>query len=151
MHKNRRLYKPAYVYYHGHPTYIERDSSANAFFNELQDSSYPRLIEMTHYLVAELKKCINKKIGVMDIILETTPVREREVAKLEGFQFYDSKLGRYERIGSEVTNLNDYLKKNRRSYIFCVPQYYNEIKEQSKTGKLNNIFGKVIEKMRNKK
>ena len=115
----------------------------------LKDSEhdYPRQIELTEYLAQEFQSHV-PEIDPMDIILETTPVREREVADLKGFRFYDSKLGEYEPLTDEIVRLNQYLDTNRRSYIFCKPEYYDKIKDLSRNGGLDEVLGRVIEKVR---
>jgi len=147
--KSRVLYKPAYVHYHDHELYLTHESTKN-FFTMLKKSDYPTLVRMTTNLVENLKPHISG-IKELDLILETTPVDYREAPQLIGFRFYDSKLGEYEGLTSEIESLNRYLAKNRRSYVFCKPKYYDSLKKLSKNGKLNEIFGKVIEIVRNKK
>lgn len=142
----RNLYKPAYVHYHGHELYIG-DESTKDFFELLTVKTYPDQIKMTSHLVDELRVHI-PEIKLMDIILETTPVTYREVPDLKVFQYYDSKIGKYEPLTTEIMELNTYLRKNRRSYIFCAPEYYEKIKELSKEGKLRTIFSKVVERIR---
>lgn len=147
-YKSRVLYKPAYVHYHGHELYVMHEGTKD-FFTMLKKSDYPALIQMTKSLVENLKALI-PSIGELDLILETTPVDYREVPDLIGFRFYDSRLGKYEGPTSEIESLNRYLDKNRRSYIFCKPKHYDCLRKLSENGELNEIFGKVIEEVRNK-
>lgn len=150
MNRGRLLYKPAYVYYHEHELYTKNESTIG-FFDILSKCSYPDQIKITICLVRELNKCLkNKKLKSTDIILETTPIKSREKPELIGFKFFDSQLGKYSILTSEVQDLNVYLAKNRRSYIFCHPTYYKQIKEITRSEKLDNILGKVVEKITSK-
>jgi len=148
VNKGRTLYKPAYVHYHGLPLYIRHDSTKD-FFNTLSKSNYPLQVEMVHCLVEELRPYI-PQIKELDILLETTPVGYREAAPLIDFQFYDSKLGEYESLTPEIMSLNKYLDTYRRSYIFCKPEYYGKMRDLTKNGTLNKIYGMVVETVRNK-
>lgn len=144
VNKGRKLYKPAYVYYHGYKSYTRRQNT-NLFFSRLIQSRYEKQVEMSSYLVERLKPYI-PDIKDLDIILEVTPVRSREVAGLGGFQFWDDKLGEYESLTPEIIALNEYLSKNRRSYIFCIPEHYEPLRELSRKGEMNKIFGELKDK-----
>lgn len=146
--RGRYLFKPAYVHYHGHALYTKHESTKE-FFNLLATSDYPTNVKMARTLVEGLKSLIHG-INECDILLETTPVARREVAELVGFQFYDSKQGEYEDVTAEIRSLNDYLKSNRRSYVFCNPKYLGELRGLLRNGKLNEVLGDVIENIRNR-
>lgn len=142
-HKGRALYKPAYVHY------PERGSDPNntkEFFKNLakKEEDYTAQVKMTRLLTKELKVHL-PRIRNMDVILETAPVKYREVAKLTDFQFFDPKYNTYERVTPELTQLNNYLSKNRRSYIFCEEKYYKDIRQLAVNGKLDEILGNVNE------
>lgn len=145
----RDLYKPAYVHYHGHKMHIKNESTKD-FFAMLVEGTYPIQLELTQYLIDELKGYI-PQIELIDVILETTPIRYREVADLKGLQLFDSQLGEYEEAPPEVTTLNAFLDTNRRSYIFCAREYYDQIRSLSRNGTLRTIFGKVVERKRSEK
>jgi len=142
--RGRVLYKPGYVHYHGRPLYISHRNTM-VFFERLAKLDYPGQIEMTSCLLETLRKSEFPEMEEYDIIIETTPVDYREVALLRGFQFYDSKLGKYESITPEIDVLNKYLESNRRSYVFCKPKYYEKMIRIVKNGKLNDMFGQVLE------
>jgi hypothetical protein len=144
--RGRELYKPAYVHYHGHELYTKHESTKN-FFDLHATSDYPAQLEMARNFTEQLQFHI-PEIKELDIILDSTPVTRREVAELRGFQFYDSKLGKYEALTPEIKSLNNYLQSNRRSYVFCKPKYVGVIREMAKNGKLNDIFGNTIERIR---
>lgn len=151
MYKDRLLYKPAYVHFHEHELYTKNENTIK-FFEKYSKSSYPDQIKMSDCLVKVLKDFTNnREIHLTDIILETTPIKYRERPELIGFKFYDLRKAEYSILSSEVKQLNKYLDTNRRSYIFCNPDYYNQIKEISASENLDNILGKVIEIISHKK
>lgn len=140
--RGRMLYKPAYVHYPEHETYI-KDGTTKDFFKLLTShKNYPDQVRMSNLLASELRKHI-ETIRDLDVILETAPVGYREVPHLIGFKFYDLRRGKYENITSEIANLNQYLESNRSSYIFCNPKYYDDLRKLSKNGVLSKIMGKV--------
>jgi serine/threonine protein kinase len=139
--QGRVLYKPGYVHY---PERGAKHGNTVRFFEELARRSYPDQVELTNILIDKLKPYF-PSIMETDIILETAPVKYREVAPITGFKFYDPVLEKYEGITPEIADLNRYLQSNRRSYIFCRPEYYDEMRKMTKNGKLNEILGAVNE------
>jgi len=140
-YKNRILYKPAYVHYHGHQHHI-RKRTIHKFFTNVSDLNYQEQIDMSNKFVEELRGNI-PNMEEHDLLLESTPISYRAVAKLDGFQFYDYKTGQYESPTSEIDNLNQYLLNNKRSFIFCNPKYYDDIRALIKKGVLNKIINKI--------
>lgn len=141
--KGRALYKPAYVHY---PERGSDPGNTTKFFKTLaeKEDDYAEQITMTQLLTEKLKTHL-PQIEEMDIILETAPVKYREVAKLTDFQFCDPKHGIYENVTPEMRRLNDYLAQNRRSYIFCDPKYYEDMRRIAVNGELNEVLGIVNE------
>jgi HD superfamily phosphohydrolase len=145
IYKDRKLYKPAYIHFHKHELYTE-DENTNKFFEKFSESSYPDQIKMSDCLAKVLKDFTNnREIHSTDILLESTPIKYRERPGLIGFKFYDLRKAEYSNLSSEVKKLNDYLDTNRRSYIFCNPKHYKQIKNILTDDNLDNILGKVFE------
>lgn len=143
VNRGRILYKPAYVHYHGHELYVERESTKR-LFDLLASKDYVTQVEMSRSFAGEIKKHI-PELKSLDVILETTPITYREVAELSGFEFYDTKKGEYEAPTSEIKGLNRYLETNRRSYIFCKPKYYDRIRALQGNNVLNRVMAQVAE------
>jgi hypothetical protein len=117
----RAIYKPAYVHYHGHVVHLT-DTPTRDFFEILMESTYEKAVRMTHDLVEELRPAI-RGLGMMDVILERTPVGSAEKPDLKGFQFLDTVLGKYEGVTKEIEGLNDYLwtQTEDRTYFAAPP------------------------------
>lgn len=141
--KGRKLFKPAYVHY---PERSFNHSNTKEFFKELakKESNYSEQVKITRLLAEELQNSI-PEITNIDIILETAPVKYREVGNLTDFKFFNSKNKRYENITSEMKGLNSYLKRNRKSFIFCDSKFYKKLRHIANIGKLNEILGNVNE------
>jgi HD superfamily phosphohydrolase len=143
--KGRQLYKPAFVYYPEHGTYLE-DGNTVEFFNKLaRCKDYHSQVNMSNLLANEIRKEIPEIEG-LDIILESAPVGYRESSKLEGFQFYDERRHRYEKLSTEIMTLNKYLESNQRHFIFCHSKYYEKLKTLSNE-RFDEILGRVCEKV----
>ena len=137
--KGRELYKPVFIFYHGFP---KQKKHTKNFFNRLSGCSYNQILKVTSNLIDELNN-INLNLNEFDILIETTPVKYREVAELKGFAFWNEKIDNYVPITSEIENMNNYLAVNKRSFIFCNSIYEKKIKDLIKSGKMNEIFGKI--------
>lgn len=84
-----------------------------------------------------------------DILLETAPVKfDHEMPNLAGFEFFDPIQGRFEPPTSEIASLNNYLDTNRRGFILCKPEHYQDIRAMAIQGKLNKILGDVNQELR---
>jgi HD superfamily phosphohydrolase len=142
--RGRALYKPAYVYF---PTHASHDQSGSTrrLFSRISTISYSNKIEISNAIVDVLKKRIPETSNMkeIDIILETAPVDYREVPELEGFRFFDSKVGEFEGLTAEVLQLNEYLKKNRSYYVLCAPKFYSKLRRLS-LREWSQIFSKVL-------
>jgi HD superfamily phosphohydrolase len=146
LNEGRVLHKPVLVHNYGSPLCLIHDNTKD-FFNKLAEKDYPKQVEMTLHLAEILKKSQLPELKEYDIILETTPVEYREVAELSGFEFYDTRLEEYEGLTPEIHILNNYLRSNRRAYLYCKPKFYDQMRHLVKNGKMNDIFGDVIEKI----
>lgn len=122
----RELYKPVLVYYPGHKTYIFSDG-LKKLFHKIVQLQYEEQIALSNKLVNELKIEI-PDITELDVLIEATPTKSHEKSDLEGFEFYDQKLGVYEDINHEISSLNDYLESNRRVFIYCHPAFASRMK-----------------------
>ena len=85
-----------------------------------------------------------KEIKPTDILVEKTPIKEnREIYELSGFKIYNLRKREYEAYPVVLDSLNDYLKNNKRVYVFCNPEFYDDIRRLNKDD-FNKIFGSVI-------
>lgn len=144
--QGRELYKPAYVYF---PTRASHDPSGSTkkLFGKISTESYSGKIKIADIIVNVLRKKVPETSNMrdMDIILETAPVDYREVPELEGFRFFDSRLREFEGLTAEVLQLNDYLRKNRSSYVLCAPRFYSRLKKLS-VSEWSQIFSDVLKR-----
>jgi len=138
--QGRELYKPAFVH---NPEHGKVHANTAHFFKTLARQSYPEQVRSANILAERLKKSF-PTIEENDILLESTPVKfDHEMPKLIGFEFFDQILERFEPPTNEISNLNSYLELNRRSFIFCKPKHYEDIRAIARNGKLNEILGDV--------
>jgi HD superfamily phosphohydrolase len=145
--QGRALFKPAYVYYPTHSIH-DQSGSTKKLFGEISNGSYSCKMKIAAELVDVLKKHVSEASNMeqLDIILETAPVDYREVAELDGFRLYDSRIGEFEVLSPEIMQLNDYLRKNRSSYVLCSPNFYSKLKKLS-VREWSDIFSSVLRRL----
>ena len=142
--ESRKIYKPAFVYYHGSSIYSDKPNICQ-FFEKLNTLPYKKQISFSKEFTKKIKPYL-ANVKENDIILEITPIRKRK-DELEGFTFWDNKVKCAYEPTTEIKTLNKYLGNHYRSYIFCHPRHYNKMKEfiqGDKQKKLDEICGKLL-------
>jgi len=141
MFKGRDLYKPAYVFVQGYGG--ERPATQRFFIKVLDKrNSYRDIVKISEKLT-DLLKVINPKLEYLDIIVESTPIREDEKYKLRNFRLWNGRKKRFEDYPNELDSLNEYLEHNRQAYIFCSPIHYDWFKDLASRGELDKILAKI--------
>jgi|GEM_PF-1492120 len=134
----RKVYKPAYIFTMS--AAAEERHSTREFFKSVLDMKYADLVAVSNALASSLKTVLGSS-GPLDILIETTPVRvQREYYELQGFKFWNERKDRFEDCPDVINNLNTYLSHNRKAYIFCHPDFYDQMKRLSISGELDQIL-----------
>ncbi|GAH72436.1 unnamed protein product, partial [marine sediment metagenome] len=68
---------------------------------------------------------------------------EHEIYSLGGFRIWNIRRNRFEDYPREVDTLNRYLVNNLQAYIFCSPDYYDDLKRLALSGDLDAILGQL--------
>lgn len=141
-YQGRNLYKPAYIYYAGEVT-EDKYTDVGKFFSKFTGTDpYNRLVHASEAGAEELKRYFSS-IEPLDILLEQTPVREyREKWKMRSVMIWNIRKGTLSNYPGELLNLDDYLSNNMRTYLFCSPQYYEELSDLTKTPHFAEILGR---------
>jgi len=128
--RGRRLYKPAFIFHARHATFQDQNPDVAHFFQKVQDiRSYAEMAKLSDSLATVLQKVI-PELRPLDVILESTPIRkEHETYDLSSVQIWNLRQNRLEPYPTQLNDLNYYLVANKRSYLFCRPEYYKKIEE----------------------
>ena len=139
---DRELYKPAYTFSRG--TLKTEPTDTFRFFDKVINSStYKTLVDKSELLAKYLKRYIHE-LEPIDIIIEKAPTKQgASEYELQGFRFWNTRKDRWEGYSTEVESMNNYLKNNIQAYIFCNPDYYNEMKRLVSDGKLDKLLGEI--------
>lgn len=137
------IYKPAYVYFDHTPCESQEEKN---FFRKLLDEemTFDKLIKLSKEMVKSLKPYIND-IQALDIILETTPLKDSGKYTKEDLKIYNTVKLTYDPAPEVVEHLDKHLSITRQAFIFCNPDIYGDLKEKviNKKDILNSIFKKM--------
>jgi len=140
--QGRAVYKPAYIFNESQAG--DELSDTQIFFGRaLTRNSYQHMVKMSNQLAKELQKEI-QDLQPLEILLETTPTKEQHTRyDLQALRVWHSRKKAYRDLPSGISDVNEYLGKNRQAYLFCHPRHYERLVEMAISRKLNQIFGEV--------
>ena len=118
------LYKPAFIYYKN----CHESPSISKYFANIFHLTYQEILNENKKLTESLNRDHNLNLGEYDLLIEKTPVKENEYTSIRDYQIFNTRKKKYENLPSIFESINDYLKKNRKAYIFVNPEHYNSIK-----------------------
>lgn len=144
LSQERNIYKPAYIYFKNNQKAEERNT-AN-FFRNLIKMDFAEIRNKSNALVTELRREFRelKNIDDYDILLETTPLQQyNKIESLDDFEFWNPRKKRYDKTPEEINSNLKYLQENMQAYLFCNPEYINQVKEITQSCKFNDILGRL--------
>jgi HD superfamily phosphohydrolase len=140
--QGRTVYKPAYIFNEGQVGNEPPDTKA-FFGRALMNNSYQYSVEMSNKLVEKLKNEI-PDLQPLEVLLETTPTKEQHTwYDLQGLRVWHSRKKEYRDLPPKISEVNEYLGRNRQAYLFCHPRHYHRLVEIAMSKKLNQIFSEV--------
>jgi len=144
LNQERNIYKPAYIYFKNNKKSEEHNTTN--FFRNLIDLDFTELRNKSNALVEALRSEFDelKDIDDYDILLETTPLQQyNRIESLEDFEFWNPRKKRYDKTPEEINSNLKYLHENMQAYLFCNPQYINQLRVVTQSKKFNEILGRM--------
>ncbi|MHA1519567.1 MAG: HD domain-containing protein [Promethearchaeota archaeon] len=136
--KERGIYKTIYEFGFGNIVSGHGFGNFRHFIKEHvhkdQSKLYQSLIKLSNLFVYKLREFKDfKDMQIYDIIFETTPIKEKMVTSQadddeDEYQIYHTKEKRYIPLPDDISKQNSYLKDYQRTYIFCSPQFAEDLR-----------------------